>query len=304
MGKQLRDENLIRYFVVKRVKFIWNAEEDKYQKLRGLEVNNTCSYFHEAKGLSYEHQRKRRVLYGSNSIAVHVTPILSLLFKEALSPFYVFQVFSVSVWFADEYYYYASCIIIISVISLSTSIYQTRKMQRALRNTIQTSTIVTVCRGNDVYEDIPSEDLVPGDVIEVPHHGCVMQCDAVLISGNCIVNESMLTGESVPVTKTPLPDTRHSSSSRNTVFNMKEHSKHTLFCGTQVIQTRYYGNQKVRAVVVRTGFLTSKGELVRAILYPKPVDFKFNRDTYLFVGILASIAGIGLIYTVIVKVNS
>ncbi|XP_060564761.1 polyamine-transporting ATPase 13A3-like isoform X2 [Ruditapes philippinarum] len=54
-----RDENLIRYFVVKRVKFIWNAEEDKYQKLRGLEVNNTCSYFHEAKGLSYEHQRKR-----------------------------------------------------------------------------------------------------------------------------------------------------------------------------------------------------------------------------------------------------
>ncbi|XP_053378783.1 polyamine-transporting ATPase 13A3-like isoform X2 [Mercenaria mercenaria] len=298
-----RDENLIRYFVVKRVKFIWNSEEDKYQKLRGLEVNNTCSYFHEAKGLNYEHQRKRRVFYGANSIAVHVTPILSLLFKEALSPFYVFQVFSTSVWFADEYYYYASCIIIISVISLSTSIYQTRKMQRALRNTIQTSTVVTVCRGNDEYEDIPSDDLVPGDVIEVPHHGCVMQCDAVLISGNCIVNESMLTGESVPVTKTPLPDTRHSTSSRNAVFNMKEHSKHTLFCGTQVIQTRYYGNQKVRAVVVRTGFLTSKGELVRAILYPKPVDFKFNRDTYFFVGVLASIAGIGLIYTVILKVQ-
>jgi cation-transporting ATPase 13A3/4/5 len=55
---------------------------------------------------------------------------------------------------------------------------------------------------------------------------------------------------------------------------------------------------------VISGFLTSKGELVRAILYPKPVDFKFNRDTYLFVGILASIAGIGLIYTVIVKVKS
>ena len=36
--------------------------------------------------------------------------------------------------------------------------------------------------------------LVPGDILEVPRHGCVMQCDAVLISGNCIVNESMLTG--------------------------------------------------------------------------------------------------------------
>ena len=36
--------------------------------------------------------------------------------------------------------------------------------------------------------------MLPCDVIEIPLHCCVMQCDAVLISGNCIVNESMLTG--------------------------------------------------------------------------------------------------------------
>ena len=44
------------------------------------------------------------------------------------------------------------------------------------------------------YQDIESDMLVPGDILEVPRHGCIMQCDAVLISGNCIVNESMLTG--------------------------------------------------------------------------------------------------------------
>ena len=44
------------------------------------------------------------------------------------------------------------------------------------------------------YADISSEDLVPGDVIEIPRNGCIMQCDAVLVTGNCIVNESMLTG--------------------------------------------------------------------------------------------------------------
>jgi cation transport ATPase len=46
-----------------------------------------------------------------------------------------------------------------------------------------------------VYHDVSSEDLVPGDILEIPRRGCIMQCDAVLISGNCIVNESMLTGQ-------------------------------------------------------------------------------------------------------------
>ncbi|WAR15784.1 AT134-like protein, partial [Mya arenaria] len=78
---------------------------------------------------------------------------------------------------------------------------------------------------------------------QIPHHGTVMQCDAALISGNCIVNESMLTGESVPVTKTPLPDSKRE---HDVKYCLKEHARHTLFCGTQVIQTRYYGNQKIK----------------------------------------------------------
>lgn len=50
------------------------------------------------------------------------------------------------------------------------------------------------------------------------------------------------------------------------------------------------------------GFYTSKGELVRSIMYPKPADFKFERDTYIFVGVLAIIAGLGFIYTIILEV--
>jgi len=53
-----------------------------------------------------------------------------------------------------------------------------------------------VCRDRDSgrFEDIPTEHLVPGDVIVIPPHKYTMHCDAVLLSGNCIVNESMLTG--------------------------------------------------------------------------------------------------------------
>lgn len=55
-------------------------------------------------------------------------------------------------------------------------------------------------------------------------------------------------GESVPVTKTPLPHTRDEE-----MFCPNEYKRHVLFCGTQVLQTRYYGNSAVKAVVIRTG---------------------------------------------------
>ena len=42
--------------------------------------------------------------------------------------------------------------------------------------------------------DVPSEDLVPGDVLVIPKNGMSMPCDAALLMGNCIVNEAMLTG--------------------------------------------------------------------------------------------------------------
>lgn len=44
-------------------------------------------------------------------------------------------------------------------------------------------------------EEILSTDLVPGDLMVIPSNGTIMPCDAVLVSGTCIVNESMLTGE-------------------------------------------------------------------------------------------------------------
>ena len=98
-----------------------------------------------------------------------------------------------------------------------------------------------------------------------------MQCDAILLNGNVIVNESMLTGESVPETKIAVANTnsKNVDSGLNKV-NEKEHSKHLLFGGTQVIQTRSFGDEKVKAVVYKTGFNTTKGVLIRSILYPKP----------------------------------
>ena len=47
---------------------------------------------------------------------------------------------------------------------------------------------------------------------------------------------------------------------------------------------------------------TEKGQLVRAILYPKPTDFKLYRDAYLFLLCLVGVATIGFIYTIVLSV--
>uniref|UniRef100_A0A7N6A761 ATPase 13A3 n=1 Tax=Anabas testudineus TaxID=64144 RepID=A0A7N6A761_ANATE len=248
----------------------------------------------------------RRLFFGVNEIAVKVPSVFKLLIKEVLNPFYIFQLFSVILWSADEYYYYALAIVIMSVISIATSLYTIKKQYIMLHDMVAAHSIVrvSVCRANNDIEEILSTDLVPGDVIVIPSNGTIMPCDAVLVSGTCIVNESMLTGESVPVTKTNLPnpgpgDRRDEADS---AYSTEEHKRHTLFCGTNVIQTRFYTGELVKAVVVRIGFSTAKGQLVRSILYPKPTDFKLYRDAYLFLLCLVAVAGIGFVYSIVLAI--
>uniref|UniRef100_A0A669ERF3 ATPase 13A3 n=1 Tax=Oreochromis niloticus TaxID=8128 RepID=A0A669ERF3_ORENI len=230
-----------------------------------------------------------------------VPSLLKLLVKEVLNPFYIFQLFSIILWSFEDYYYYASAIVFMSIISIATSLYTIKKQYVMLHDMVAAHSVVrvSVCRGNKDIEQAMSTELVPGDVIVIPANGMIMPCDAVLFRGTCIVNESMLTGESVPVTKTSLPSAGEEGARS---YNMDEHKKHTLYCGTHVIQTRFYAGELVKAVVVRTGFSTEKGQLVRSILYPKPTDFKLYHDAYLFLLCLVGVAGIGFIYTIVLSI--
>lgn len=51
---------------------------------------------------------------------------------------------------------------------------------------------------------IKCEDLLPGDVFEVQNNYTI-PVDCVLVRGELVMNEGMLTGESVPITKHELP---------------------------------------------------------------------------------------------------
>ncbi|XP_043989034.1 polyamine-transporting ATPase 13A3-like isoform X5 [Gambusia affinis] len=294
----------IQYFTHHSFRYYWNDAIQNFAFYQGLEdVKVSCAHIHceHSRGLTKALQDYRRLFFGENEIAVRVPSLFKLLVKEVLNPFYVFQLFSVVLWSAEDYYYYATAIVFMSVISIATSLYTIRKQYVMLHDMVASHSVVrvSVCRGDKDTEQAMSTELVPGDVIAIPANGMVMPCDAVLFQGTCVVNESMLTGESVPVTKTSLPSSGDEAARS---YSMEEHKRHTLFCGTHVIQTRFYAGELVKAVVIRTGFSTEKGQLVRSILHPKPTDFRLYRDAYLFLLCLVGVAGIGFVYTIVLSI--
>jgi cation-transporting P-type ATPase 13A2 len=108
----------------------------------------------------------------------------------------------------------------------------------------------------------------------------------------------MLTGESVPVSKTPATDEtlNQLDLAASTVF--PEVAKHFLYCGTKIVRTRRPSDDDegvALAMVVRTGFNTTKGALVRSMLFPKPSGFKFYRDSMRYMSVMACVAVTGFL---------
>jgi cation-transporting ATPase 13A3/4/5 len=134
-----------------------------------------------------------------------------------------------ALWYWDGYRAYATCILVISVTSAVTSLVETLSNLRNIRKMASYTCSVKVMRSGNENEvkEISSSDLVPGDVIEIPEN-TAMPCDLLLLTGSCIVNESMLTGESIPVIKNSLPYT-------NDRYDIESDSKYTLYGGTKVI---------------------------------------------------------------------
>ncbi len=52
-------------------------------------------------------------------------------------------------------------------------------------------------------------------------------------------------------------------------------------------------------LVFRTGFLSARGQLIRSILFPRPLYFKFYSDAYRFLGIMTLLAVFGFVFSVV-----
>ncbi|KAK0392169.1 hypothetical protein NLU13_1667 [Sarocladium strictum] len=255
-------------------------------------------------GLDSDEKGIRETIFGNNLIDIEQKSMGSLLVDEVLHPFYVFQLASLVLWSLDSYYYYAACIFIMSIGSIGATLIETRSTMQRLREISRFECDVRVLR-NGFWKYISSGDLVPGDIYELSDPNLTQfPSDGLLLTGDCIVNESMLTGESVPVSKIPATDETLANMNLSASSVSPDTARHFLFCGTKIIRTRrpqddLEGDAAALALVVRTGFNTTKGSLVRSMLFPKPSGFKFYRDSFRYISVMAAIALLGFIASLI-----
>uniref|UniRef100_A0AAR2JLH3 P-type ATPase A domain-containing protein n=1 Tax=Pygocentrus nattereri TaxID=42514 RepID=A0AAR2JLH3_PYGNA len=294
------EKTVLRYYVFEGMRYIWMPRKGAFCRVSILSEGWTYADLHRFQQGMSQAEQSSRFIFGDNIIDVPVKSYPQLLFEEVLNPFYMFQVFSIILWMSERYYYYAVCILIISFLSIAVSLYEIRKQSTTLRRMAQLIVNVTVRRATGEEECVSSVDLVPGDCVVIPSEGLLLPCDAALLAGECMVNESMLTGESVPVMKTPLPFS-------GGAYTPESQRRHTLFCGTHIIQ---------KCAVIRSflwlpftmcmhfWFFTAKGDLVSSILYPQPLNFRFYKDAMKFLLFLGVLALIGTIYSVVMLYKS
>ncbi|KAL4949601.1 hypothetical protein BDW69DRAFT_174055 [Aspergillus filifer] len=290
----------LRYLDYRYLRFFYHPLEDKFLLISGWKDPSWTNARSMRVGLNADDRDSREQIFGRNAINIQQKPLFRLLTDEAFHPFYIFQLASLVLWSLDTYYYYAACIFLISVFSIGTTVIETTTTTSRLKEMSLFDCDIRVLR-NGFWRSVTSQELVPGDVFEFSDPSLTqVPCDCILLSGDCIVNESMLTGESVPVSKMPLTDDALDYLNLSAPSVHPDVAKHFLFNGTKIIRARRPQGVEddeaiALAIVMRTGFLTTKGGLIRSMLFPKPSGFKFYRDSFRYISVMGIIAILGFI---------
>ncbi|TYZ68913.1 hypothetical protein PybrP1_012251, partial [[Pythium] brassicae (nom. inval.)] len=213
-----------------------------------------------------EHTRRLNVV-GRNAIEVEMPSFGKSIVDEFFSFFYIYQLMCYYVWYFTDYTWVAALNTVVIVLAASVNILAKRGMFESIVKMTHIQSSVSVKR-DDAWATIPSSDLVPGDLVRVTENW-IIPCDLVVVKGATVCDESMLTGESMPVQKFPVPEDSHD------VYSAEgSGKKYTLFSGTKTLASGR--DEDILAVVQSTGAHTSRGQLVQAILYPAPIKFKYD----------------------------
>ncbi len=295
---------------------------------------------------SHQSLKATSEIFGVNQTNIPLPSYSSLLTHQLLQPMFLFQLLCVMLWCLDEYWIYAIYTLISLLLFESVQAYTRWKGVKRLRDDVSGADIEDVkqkkktmtknmveCFRVGKWITVPTNQLVVGDIISVvspsihmkqqqqrhivhsrsahdhEQRGFIIPADLLLLKGRAVVNEAMLTGESVPQVKESLEleesgealdDNRsirhHGSGKRLDLIDgsSSAHTRCVLFGGTVLMdhhssmeseEEQHHPRQDdegsvpetgeippppsqgLVCFVLRTGFDTIQGQLLRTLAY-------------------------------------
>ncbi|KAG7387437.1 hypothetical protein PHYBOEH_008244 [Phytophthora boehmeriae] len=258
--------------------------------------------------------------WGKNDFVLPMPRFAELLKEQLVAPFFVFQFFCMLLWCLDEYMYYSLLTLLMLVIFECTVVKQRQQNMETLLH-MRCAPQACLAFRLGAWIQVSSDELVPGDICSVSHssRSTVVPCDLLLIQGSCVVNESMLSGESIPLRKEGVGAALVSEAEKLSRLEVEDgssmkHKKHVLFGGTKVLQhtvpTALNSPQVPPApdggcvgFVLRTGYGTTQGSLMRTILYSSQRVTANNSEAMWFIILLLNFAVVAAAFVLAQGIN-
>ena len=155
-----------------------------------------------ASGLSSEEARTRLAESGSNAMPDTETPLWMLALSKFWAPVPWMLEAAILLQIVLGERVEAAVIAGLLVFNAALGFFQEGRAQATLAALKSQLALTVPVRRDGAWKNLPSVELVPGDLIKLSLGG-VVAADVTLVEGSILLDQSMLTGESVPVEAGP-----------------------------------------------------------------------------------------------------